>query len=155
MSSPYTPPSAPVRDVARPPGSPIKAVIYGVLVDVGGTFIAGSVLGIVHAMSLASEGLTAEQAAARLANIPLDSWLSIWGMVLGCVFSIAGGYVCARVARKSEYKLGAIVAAIGAVIGFVLSGDQYAAGVLGSLILATIVAVMVGANLGASRNARG
>ena len=153
MSSPYTPPTAPVRDAARPPGSPIKAVIYGVLVDVGGTFVTGSVLSIAYAMGLASEGMSPEQAAAALAKIPLDSWVSIAGMIFGCLFSVAGGYVCARVARKSEYKLGATVAAVGVLIGVFFGGGQYSAGVFGALLMATVVSVMVGAHLGATKNA--
>ena len=44
-NDPYTPPSAPVRDrQPEAPGSTWKAVTFGVLSDIVGTFLAGIVL---------------------------------------------------------------------------------------------------------------
>ena len=49
-------------------------------------------------------------------------------------------------------KLGAVLAAISAVSGFVLAGDTYQFGTLLSLTLAGIIAVMIGARLGYRKN---
>jgi hypothetical protein len=64
--------------------------------------------------------------------------------------------VCARVARRSELKLGAILAALSAILGLALAGDeQQQLGTLLSFTLAGIGAVLAGARLGLSRNRGG
>jgi hypothetical protein len=89
-----------------------------------------------------------------MSTIPTDSWLFYAATVVGLGFSVLGGYVCARVARRSELKLGAILAAVSAVLGIVLSADHYQLGTLLSLTLAGIGAVLLGARLGYAKNRR-
>ena len=72
--------------------------------------------------------------------------------LIGLAFSVLGGYVCARIARRNEMKLGAAVAVVGIVLGELIGGDSHQLGVHLSLILSSIVAVMVGARLGYAKN---
>src|SRR5512134_2646390 len=61
-NDPYTPPSAPVRD--RQPegaGSTWKAVTFGVLADIVGTFLAGILLLVVLGSVMVSRGASPEE----------------------------------------------------------------------------------------------
>lgn len=155
MSSPYTPPGAPVRDKGpEKKGSPAKAVFLGVLADLGGSFVVGVVLSAVFAANMAAGGANEQQIAAALAKVPRGSWMYISGIVLGGLCSIAGGYVCARVAKHSEYGLGAITAAISVGTGAWLGGAAYS--FFENILLAALgfVLIMLGVRLGVAKNRR-
>jgi hypothetical protein len=152
--NPYAPPEATLQDPPPQAGSAFKAIALGLAVDIGGTLVAGAILAFVYGMVLAASGTGAEEIAASMSTIPTDSWLFYAATVVGLGFSVLGGYVCARVARRSELKLGAILAAVSAVLGIVLSADHYQLGTLLSLTLAGIGAVLLGARLGYAKNRR-
>jgi membrane protease YdiL (CAAX protease family) len=150
--SPYRPPEAPVADQDRPRGSPVKGMLYGALVDIGGTLLAGIVLGILWGIWLAASGNSAEQIAEAVKNPDPTSLVSIAGYVIGTAFSGLGGYVCARVARETELRCAAVVAGISIAFGFAVGGAQTPEmGVL--MIVTTVAAVMLGAWMGRRRNA--
>ncbi len=153
MPNPFTPPSARVADVAAQKGSPIKAVVFGFVVDVGGTVAFALLLSIAYGVSLASSGATPEQVTAALQNIPLDSWPAIIGMIVGTLFSVLGGYVCSRVAKRSEFGLGAILAALSISFGLWAGGSHHSFLWHTAMAVVTFLAVMFGVRIGAARNA--
>ncbi len=153
MPNPFTPPSARVADVAAQKGSPIKAVVFGFVVDVGGTVAFALLLSIAYGVSLASSGATPEQVTAALQNIPLDSWPAILGMIVGTLFSVLGGYVCARVAKRSEFGLGAILAVLSISFGLWAGGNHHSFLWHTAMAVVTFLAVMFGVRIGAARNA--
>lgn len=150
--NPYAPPGAAVTDPPAKPASAFKAVAFGLGVDIGGTLLGGIVLALVYGIVLGASGADAEQIGAAMATAGNDTWLSWLGTAVGLGFSVLGGYVCARVARRAEMKLGAVLAALSAVIGVVLAGEHYQLGTLASLTIASIGAVMIGARLGYAKN---
>jgi hypothetical protein len=153
MSNPFTPPSSRVADGAKEKGSPVKAVVFGFLVDVGGSIAVGMLLAVAYGVSEARSGATPDQIAASLQNLPVGSWLSIVGMVIGGLFSVLGGYVCARVAKHSEFGLGAILAALSISFGAWAGAGEYSLVLHLVLSVATFLAVMFGVRMGAARNA--
>lgn len=144
--NPYAPPEARLADAPAGPGSAIKAVALGVATDLGGTVAFGILMGIV----LLGAGVDPE-AMDAMATSP-DSWVFWVGGAFGLGFSVLGGYVCARVARRGEMRLGAIVAAVSAVAGFTLAGEGMQLGTLLAMTLLSIGAVLYGAHWGAMRN---
>ena len=150
--NPYTPPEARVADPENEPGSPLKAVAIGLAVDIGGTFMTSLVLGIVYGITLAASGASAEAAASAFADVSPYSWLSIAGFLAGGGFSILGGYLCARIAKHSEYKLGGILATISTVFGLLLSMNSYSPFANLILSIASFATVMIGVQIGYSRN---
>lgn len=88
-----------------------KAVLYGVLVDVGGSIAASILLATAYAIALSSSGASVDEIERAMRNPDPVSWFSIGGFVLGCAASFLGGYVCARVADASEMKWVGMVAA--------------------------------------------
>ncbi len=151
---PYRPPKSEVLDTDDRKGSPAKAVTVGVLIDIGGSSIAGFVMVAIYGVMLASSGASPDEIAAALGTIAPDSWFSIIGFGLGALFSLWGGYVCARIARQSELKWGGVVAAISASFSLLIGMAAYS--ILLNLAAAalTIGAVMFGAWTGAGMNRR-
>lgn len=152
MFDPFTPPSARVADKPPEKGSPIKALLLGLAVDWGGTFLVGFVLSVVYAAILAATGATPEEVGLAMVNIPDDHWVAILGMLFGALCSSLGGYVCARVAKHMEFALGAVLAVLSTLLGLVLGFDQHSFLALVGLSAVSFFAVMFGVRQGAARN---
>lgn len=152
--NPYEPPAAAVEDVGRRRGSPVKAVLYGVLVDIGGSIVAGLVIVIVYSIALASAGASAEDIQQALSDASPLSWFSILGFVVGCSASFLGGYVCARVAASAEMKSVGIVAAVSGIVSVLMGSNAYAFEWNALLALVGMGAVFAGGSTGARTNRR-
>ena len=154
--NPYAPPEAAVQDLPPRPGSAFKAIAFGLATDIGGTLLATIIMALIYGAALGAAGVNSEEIAATLRASATDSWFFYALALVGLGFSVLGGYVCARIARRSEMKLGAILAAASAVSGFFLAGDeQQQLGTLLSLTLLGFGAVLVGARLGLAKNRAG
>src|SRR5690349_20937062 len=102
MDNPYRAPTAAVRDPPPPPRSPILAMVAGLAVDIGGSMLASIVIGIVYAVVLASRGMAPEEVGKILTALDPSSGYFILSSAIGFGFSLLGGYVCARIARRDE-----------------------------------------------------
>jgi len=150
---PYRPPQAAVADQDRPRGSPVKGMIFGVLVDIGGSMVAAFILFFVWAIWLGASGLDAEAITqAMVENDPM-SGVSLLGYGAGAAFSWLGGYVCARVAKETELRCAAVVAAVSAALALAM-GTELPLPLNLLLAALTVGAVMLGGSMGAQRNAR-
>ncbi|MFZ5549664.1 MAG: hypothetical protein ACOZJX_13285 [Pseudomonadota bacterium] len=153
MPNPYSPPEAHVTDQPRPPGSPWKAIGWGLLVDIGGTMVLGTVFAIVAGVVMAAQGYPVEEVEAAFSGPVFDSWVSAGAMLLGLGCSVAGGYVGARIVRRQELKFAAIQAVLANVLGLLLASGPDAADDRPFVLLAvSFVAVMAGAVWGQFRN---
>lgn len=150
--NPYAPPSAAVQDLSERAGSPLKAIALGLLVDVGGTTVGSLLLGAIYGIALAASGASLDELAAAGEGPATDSWLFWISTAMGLVFSVLGGYVCARIARRNELRLGAILAALSALLGYLIASGHYELGTFLSLTIASIAAVIGGARLGYWKN---
>ena len=144
--NPYAPPEARLADAPAAPGSALKALALGLAADLGGTFGAGILIGLA---GLAS-GVPPEALEALSASP--DSWLFWAGGAAGLACSVLGGYVCARVAKRGEMRLAAVLAAISVLFGWWVSGEVLQLGTFLALTLLSIAAVLYGARWGAARN---
>lgn len=139
-------------DQPRALGSPLKAVLLGLAIDVGGTLVVGVVLGIVYAISLAGTGMNETEIQQALSSIPVDSWVSIIGLIAGVGLSILGGFICSRISRRSDYKLGFILGTISAAVSLLLSFATYPILIGVVLTCLTFASVLLGAKLGLKKN---
>ena len=102
-------------------GSPVKAIVIGVVVDIGGSIVLGIILVMIYSVLLASEGLSPKEIEYQLTNLDPHSTFSIISMIVGGLVTVFAGYLCARIANYSEYKftfiLGCISAAFGLMVG--------------------------------------
>ena len=150
--NPYKAPTTPVKDAPPPPRSPIVAVLAGLAVDIGGTVVAGIVIGIVYAIVLASQGMGAEQIQTVLSTADPSSAYFAVGTLVGFGFSVLGGYVCARLARQRERRLALIQGLLSGVIGLSMAGDDFEIGVNIGMSLLSALSVVLGGELGRRRN---
>jgi hypothetical protein len=125
-----------------------------VLTDFGGTFVFAIVLAFFYAMSLAASGMPQEQIELAIRSTDTDTWYFWVATIGGAGCSVAGGYVCARVARQSEYTLGVILAVISSVLGLLIGSGGEEMGMSIVLHAASVASVIFGAWLGKKRNRR-
>lgn len=155
-SSPYIPPTADMKNAPpAPPASAAKAVLLGFAVDIGGSLALGIVMSSIYGFVLAGQGMNLEQIGAALTNMQHDSWFSIAAMILGAGISMLGGYVCARVSRRSDYKLGFILAAISVAVGLLFTASSYTLAMSALTAALTVCAILLGTKLGKARPTAG
>jgi len=150
--NPYKPTTAALREPPRPPRSPVSAILAGLGVDVGGSFLSSVVVAIAYSTMLAARGRTPEQMVEELIAVTASTGYLIVGAIVGSAFSLLGGYLCARMVRRDEHRFGAIMAVLSMLIGLVLGGTRMGAGLHALMLLSTFVSVMAGAELGRRRN---
>src|SRR5689334_2955078 len=102
--NPYSAPEAALADRPGAPRSAVVAVIVGLVTDVGGSLVAGMMLSIAYGISLARSGVRPDEIGKALSSI--QPWTLFWAvsMTVGVAFSVLGGFVCARIARRRSYR---------------------------------------------------
>jgi hypothetical protein len=148
----YKPPATPVEDAPRPPGSPIVAVLVGFVVDVGGTLLTGILFTVVFSILRASQGGSATDIETALADLSSDTGFMVASGIVGLSFSVLGGYVCARIARRNEYRLAGVQALVTTFVGYSLGGGTLELGYEAALTILSIAAVFAGAARGRRYN---
>jgi|SRR5688572_3471664 hypothetical protein len=134
-----------------PRGSPVKGMIFGVLVDIGGSLLASFVLFFVWAIWLGAAGLDAEGIAKAMSEPDPLSAVSLIAYALGAGFSWLGGYVCAVVARETELQCAAVVATISSLVALAM-GAGMPLGLYLFLTVLTFATVMLGGWMAMQRN---
>lgn len=99
-------------------GIRVKAIVLGVLVDIGGSLISGVGLGIVLAILLLARG---GPDLTRLEELESAWWMLATGYCLGIAFTLLGGFVAGRVAGEREVLHGALTGGVSALLGIPLS----------------------------------
>ena len=151
VENPFAPPKAHVEDsdISRKPGSILKGVLFGGLIDIVATTVFIIIVSVVYVVLNIAPDITPnqlgdlnEQLQQELASI--DSIWGLSGMVLGSVSSCLGGYVCAIFA-KERWKTAALILAIAiSIFGFTFGSNTHALGINLSLILLTVVLIYLG-----------
>lgn len=154
--NPYRPPETVVTAAGRRPGSPLKAVAVGTIVNVVGSLLAGVAIGIAAGIYFAALGYDDEQISGALMG---NDALMLVYFVTGIGFSLWGGYLCARIANKREYRYAFVTGCIGYAIGelmFAMDPPSRAAlprWYLVASYLLYLPAVLLGASLWVRRKA--
>jgi uncharacterized protein with PQ loop repeat len=153
--NPFAPPGASVSDtVELKPGSPIRAVLLGLVVDIGGTLVIGLLIGIVYGVFLGFSGVPQSEIVSRADTQNPMSLLSLIAQALGLVCSVLGGYVCARIVKRKEYRVVAVMAVLSAIFGMWVGSSQYSFPVLLALTALSVLSNLFGAKLGRAENRR-
>ena len=152
---PFKPPESRVEVADTKRGSAVKAVMLGLAADVGGSMLVGGLAMGAYGVYLGVTGSTPDDAADVAGSFSYDSPLGIALAMIGCLFSVLGGYICARIAKHAEYRLGAIMCAISLVLSLAMGYQEGQGLVSAILMLLTLVAIMLGSHLGVRRNRDG
>jgi len=131
--------------ISNKKGSPLYAILVGVLVDIGGSTIFGILYAIGYLIILSSQEVSFDQIGNILTAIHSDSRASILLYTVGCVISTFAGYICARIVNFSELKYTSILAAISSLYGFLIVPTSYSIIQKIVLLFLTFGSVMLGA----------
>jgi TM2 domain-containing membrane protein YozV len=149
--TPKPPPTAPTTPAKPTPWRPIKAVLLGLLVDIGGTTLMELFGALVYAIKLYIAGIQDEVLSKALGQIHYDSGFVVYSLIVGTIFSALGGYVCGRVAREAGRRAGQVLGGLVILYGGVVSIDIYPIPVFIGLSLCAWAAVTMGVTLGMNR----
>jgi len=150
---PSSPPPDHPNRLSEVPGSTLRAVLTGVAIDVCGSRVVDIVAVTAYAMHLVTPGMTDAQAAELLQKAPPSFGLLFVLTALGMLMSVAGGYACARVALRDEWRTGAILAAV-AVVFNLLIDDTGVSDLALLYTLCDVAGLLLGVKYGAERNRR-
>ena len=103
-TNPYETPHSDVEAPVMKKGSTVKAVIIATVVDLGGTFVLSMILGVIYAIYSISQGIPPEELAASMEDIENIPVLYNSNMVIGLLVTVFAGYLCARIAKKANYR---------------------------------------------------
>jgi MFS family permease len=96
--------------------------------------------------------MDAAEVGRTLTELDPSSGYFVFSSVLGFGFSLLGGYVCARMARRDERRLSVVLAVLVEAIGFVLGAATLGVALNALMLVLTFVTVMAGGELGRRRN---
>lgn len=118
MDNPYKPPMARLRCQSEQLGSLVKAVIAGVLIDIGGTWSLNIFLLNVHAFCLFSQGLTEQEVSRNHYFMTIYSGAGLFLPFSRIVMSIVAGYCCAALAKQRIIRAALMISLLSSLIGF-------------------------------------
>jgi len=152
-------PSQPDDDSRPPPPVPgnagLRAVLTGITIDVCGSTLLNIVLTSLYVAQVGTPGMTAADIEDLVHDMPPQSPLSMLSILLGSLISVAAGYVCARIARRNEYRLGGLMAGCVALLGLVLTDvGRVPADFLLLLLASGIACNLLGVKYGVAQNRR-
>jgi hypothetical protein len=101
--NPYQPPGAPVSGADRDErfGSPAKAILFGLFIDIGGSIVGGTILAVAWGILLGAGGASGEEMNRFFRESDAFQWASLG---TGLAFTALGAYVAARIANRAEYR---------------------------------------------------
>ena len=155
-------PHDPSKPGAGPSGRPpvagnaaLRAVLTGIGIDICGSTLLNIVLTSLYVAQVGTPGMTSAQIEDVVRAMPPQSPLSVLGILLGALVSVAAGYVCARIARRNESFAGALMAGGVALVCASLTDFSRGSTDLAMLFLASGVACnLLGVKYGAAHNRR-
>jgi hypothetical protein len=127
----YEPPKSDIRVAEGKPGSIVKAVALGALVEVAGSFLVGIVIGVIYVVLLSRQGVALQEIEKTL--------------TLGSLVSVLAGYICASIANSTSYKAAYMLAAISCALAIFSGYGVYSQGVLVLMGGLSVACVLVGA----------
>jgi len=113
--NPYSPPGSKLADPRLPERRRplLLAALAGLAVDIGGTFLVGSAITIVLALTIGAAG-GSPSALQELLTSP--GWTA-FNFVSGMTCTALGGYVAARIANQRELLCGLVVGGLSLAAG--------------------------------------
>ena len=107
------------------PGSIVKAVVIGSVIEIAGTLITGLLIGFAYGFVLVSQNSSMEEIEAAMENLSPWSGYGLASLAAGLLVSVAAGYVCAKIANQASYKPAFILAFISFLLSVVLGVSSY------------------------------
>ncbi|GLS06308.1 hypothetical protein GCM10007860_34860 [Chitiniphilus shinanonensis] len=155
QDNPYAAPGVDLTQADTSPGSPVKAVLYAFLLDFVGSNLLALILGIAYGALLTLGGMPPDQLEAHMGSLAWYSPYMLIVTILGTMISVLAGFVCARIAKRHEYRCALIAATLTCGLMVWMSWPRFTTTTL-CLTLLGYAASLLGAHWGrrANRKAR-
>lgn len=101
----------------------IKAILLGVITDIAGSTVAGIIMMPIFGSNLFTEEMTGQELEEALLAMTQGNEFLLTSLIVGIIFTVIGGYVAARVAKKGIYLNSGMVGVIGVFLGILLARD--------------------------------
>jgi nitrate/nitrite transporter NarK len=139
----FAPPRSRVTTESVAPRKPLDALLAGFLIACGGTTIGGFLLRLAMLLDWVQQRYDHQQLAIAMRN-------SI--QLIGTLATLAGGYVCARVARRRELELTVALGALALAVMYLTAAADSAALADPRFLAIAFACSMVGGLSGRMRN---
>lgn len=116
-SDPYKTPDSDVTQNEPFSPRPVRGIIIGLLVDLGGTIITSLIILLIYGIILGITGGGAEAIERLTTNYDPYSPIGIVISIFGLLMSYIAGYVCAKVSRAQNLTYPSILATIVFIVG--------------------------------------
>lgn len=120
MNEDYRPPNSPLYQPAKRSPRPLKGILLGIAIDIGGTTALSIVLGIFYSLTLGQAGQEVQPSDSVVIVGNSDSLIQSIGMILGLSISCLAGYVCSYYSQVYVYRHTAICASIICMLAMIL-----------------------------------
>lgn len=94
-----------------------KAVVFGVLTDIGGSAVFGGLVGLALGIAL----VTSDMSIDGVQGLQSSPWVLVPTFIIGITFTLLGGFVAGRVAKMRQVFHGGVTGVVSALIGLSLS----------------------------------
>jgi len=143
----FKPPSSRVEDHPRGKGSAVRGLAVGLLVDVVTTMLFSVVVSMLWGFALAASGRSAREVQAAFANVEGDPLIATVLVGGGVLCSVLGGFVCERIARQGDYRVGAGLGLASVLVGFLFGEPTTSPAMTALLAVLTIGSALLGTRL--------
>ena len=146
-TNPYKKPDSNLETHEELPSRPVRGIILGLVIDLGGTIVLVIISTIIYSFVLVSGGASQGEIESLTKGFEPTSTFGMINIILGLFMSFIGGMYCAKIARSKNYLYPGIMASISFVISIVSAWGTVANYLLMILSTTTVVAVLLGARM--------
>jgi len=116
-NNPYVAPQSHVQQHEDLPVRPVKGIVIGLLIDLGGSILAVALISFAYATYIGSQGASASEIESAMTSTDLFSPLGLMNTVAGMAMSYLAGFYCLRISRGTNLRYPLILAAIVLALG--------------------------------------
>ena len=121
----YKSPESDLNHLKPKEGSLMKGIIWGITIDIGGTFLFSIVFGIIYATILSNQGYDNAQITKSLTQVDFYSPISLFSIAIGLMISFFAGYYCAKRAGIKAQRAVEILSIVSGLFCIIMGYSVY------------------------------